>query len=247
MENVESKLSLRQLRIWYFQYKDTAAYSIAISLLILLGNFILFSYVVRPQYDVWQADRQKVKETEEKIAILKRNNDVLATLDPNKLSEDLQVALATLPREQDFAGIMNAIASAATNASVTLEDYTFTLGKLEPEISELVPVTVAVGVNATAESLNKYMYEIQQKVPMANLAVIDGTGGTTTVTVKFFTKTLPFLHLTEEEFEKKVTQELKTPSESQKELLQKLYGYQQAVQISEEDFSGSASASADPF
>jgi len=238
------QLNVKHLRVLYYQYKDTAAFSVAVSLLILLINFLIFSVVVKPQYATWQDYNKQLEEVNKKIEILESNNRVLQSLDPSSLTSDVQIALAGLPKEQDYLGIMNAIASASTNSGVILEDYRFQLGNIISTKPDVQPVIVSIGVRGDANSLHLFISEVQKKVPVANVESLDGTSDTTVVKVTFYSKTLPAVNLTEEI----VTTPLAAPSSKDRELLDKLSSWQ-ATMLTTDDFGlvGSASADISPF
>ena len=237
------KLDAKHLRVYYYQYKDTAIFSIAVSVCILLVNFIIFSLVVRPQYETWQKNNAELEEVKKKIDTLEGNNRILQSIDPFSLSTDLQLALAGLPPEQDYMGIMNAIASATTISGVILEDYGFRLGEIVPTKPDVVPVVVTVGIRGDANALHAFMKEIQQKVPTANLTTIDGSNDSTSVKLTFFSKVLPKIELTED----KVTTPLTAPSSSDRQLLEKLASWKGTLLPPDEFVAGSESADISPF
>ncbi|CAN5157247.1 hypothetical protein BH11PAT1_BH11PAT1_3090 [soil metagenome] len=243
MEKKRSLFSSQHIRALYYEHRETAIFSFGVSVLILLTNALLFFWVVKPQYDAWQVNNQKIAQTKEKIAILENNNKVLSRLDPTKLSSDLQVALAAMPPEQDFVGIMAAIASASTNAGVALDNYDFTLGQLQSK-NELTPIVLDVGITGNSGGVKQFMQEIHQKLPVATITAIDGSENTTKVSLTFFSKALPALKLTEDN----VTTPLKDPTSEQGPLINKLYTWQQTLQVAPEDTSSASDSSGiDPF
>lgn len=238
------QLNTKHLRVLYYQYKDTAAFSVAVSFLIILINFIIFSAVVKPQYATWQDYNTQLEEVNRKIEILESNNRVLQSLDPSSLTSDVQIVLASLPKEGDFIGIMNAIASASTNSGVVLEDYSFKLGELVLTKPDTQAVGVSLSIRADANSLYLFIKEIHQKLPLANVQSFEGANDTTVVKVTFYSKALSAVNLTEEI----VTTPLAAPSSKDRELLDKLSSWQ-ATMLPTDDFGlvGSASADISPF
>lgn len=238
------QLNTKHLRVLYYQYRDTAAFSVAVSLLILLINFLIFSVVVKPQYATWQDYNKQLEEVNKKIEILESNNRVLQSFNPLTLTNDVQIAIAGLPKEQDFLGVITAISSASTNSGVVLEDFSFTMGDIVSKSSDLKPLIVSVGLRGDANSFHLFMKEVQQKVPLANLETIDGTNDSYIVKVEFYSRSLPAVTLTEAN----VTTPLAAPSSKDRELLDKLSSWQ-ATMLTTDDFGlvGSASADISPF
>lgn len=238
---MEEKHFRPSLAILYQKYKDTPQFSIAVSGMLLFVCFFMLVRVILPQIESLNATNRQVVETRSKISILTDNIRIINSYDSGKVTTDAQTAITALPSDQDFMGILQAVSSAASNAGISLEDYSFSLGNLSNAAkgAKLVPVSMKVGAKGSIEAVKNFIHELNTKLPVATITSIDGSSQTIDVLITFYSKSLPKVALSEDT----VTKPLSDNSEKYSELLSTLTDWQNSLQVVPEFTESVSSAS----
>lgn len=187
---MNNKLSLENIsyKALYYRYKQYL-----IPLGTILVCFLLLLYFVWPRITEAFSIPEQIEVQREKNSQLQQNIQTLAAQQEGQLQQDFTLTAAALPGEKDFASILYAIASAASNANVTLADFDFLVGDLSTRSAALssnsnpslkLELTVSGGVQG-GERFIKSLYE---SLPMVEVATVESTQNTTVMEILFYYK-----------------------------------------------------------
>lgn len=219
----------KSFRFLYYRYKDSIYYFPTTVITTVLVSVLLFIYVIVPQFQNWFSIRNEVIAVRSKINTLNQNINFMNNLDKGITNSQLQVATTTLPAEKDFIGLINVIVESALQSGVSVQDFSFRVGYIEQSSenaeaaseSGLSPIQIAIEVNGSVNGVQRFLAEISEKIPLAEVLDIDGESRSTNINMQFYYKEFPKLVL-----------EGDTPiepvSEEKSELIRKLSGWETA-------------------
>lgn len=170
--------------IFYYKYKDFLfpIAGIIVSLIILL-------MLIVPQIQDLLSLKEEEKITKEKISAINSNISYLSSLNEKELNQDTKIITSFLPIENDFAGILNAVTKASSNAGVTVEDYSFRVGEISTksaQMSKEPSVQLVLKVGGGVEGCKKFLSEISKSMPVSEVTALQISGGTSSVTLAFY-------------------------------------------------------------
>ena len=195
----EFKFDLKNLKFLYYRYKDSPYFLLLIITLVFFTNVVLFFQLVVPQVESWFSIRDEAERANMRIDAINNNIAFLQKIDKPQLEDRVDVATSALPIEKNFGTIVTALSDSAINAGVTMDDYTFQVGKVasvEGQLDvfgqkELSLVKVSVMLSGNFQGITLFLKEIQNKLPLAEVTEVDGDSLSTKVTVQFYQKKFP--------------------------------------------------------
>jgi hypothetical protein len=195
----EIKFSLKDLRFMYYRYKDSPYFLLLIIVIVFFSSTFLFFYLVVPKIQDWFSIRDEVERTSNRIDVINNNISFLQGIDKIQLENQVDTATSALPVEKNFGTIVTALSDSAINAGVTMDDYTFQVGKVasvEGQLNvfgqkELSLVKVSVMLTGNFQGITLFLKEIQNKLPLAEVTEVDGDTLSTKITVQFYQKKFP--------------------------------------------------------
>ncbi len=230
--------SLDSLRVLYFRYKETPYYSISIFLLCLLIGIVLILRVIIPQFDNWFSINTEVEATRARVKILNDNISLLSSQSDDTLSKTITVTSDALPFDKSFTGIVDALSSAANDASVSISDYGFNLGELSTPSAQLnqfykVPIHITVYGDIPAAKI--FIQKLNEKIPLSEVESWDGSTGGSNISLIFYYKGFPNILLND-------LAVLQPISAEQQTFLQKLQTWRPVSVYNNETSTSTASA-----
>jgi Tfp pilus assembly protein PilO len=218
----QSSLGIKGLKLLYYRHKDSKMYGALVLAVILLIGFLLVWMIVMPQIQKYISIQDEINTLSKKVALLHSNLDLVKNTNPQEVDNDLQTALSALPSDKDFEGMLTAISNSALRSGIALDDFKLSIGKLATESgSETKGIPIKLGMKSNMESAVKFIGELNQKVPVSDLAMVqvsndEGAKGNI-IDVTFYYKPLanvifrddaPIPHLTNDE--KELLRQVKT-------------------------------------
>lgn len=191
-------LKSNDLRLLYFRYKDSSYYTLFIIALVFFVCMLLFFQLIIPQVQNWFSIRNEVIATQARIDVINQNITFMSTIDKPLLENQVKITTSALPFEKDFGGILNALTDASVQAGISLDDYSFQVGNIA-SISgqqsnlakDLSSVKLKISVTGDINGINKFLKEINTKLPLSEVIDVDGEFSSTTVTLQFYQKQFP--------------------------------------------------------
>lgn len=180
------------LHILYIKYK---AYLLPLGVIILC--VILFFAVVLPQFQAYFASREEVTADETQIEHLNQNIGTVQLLNTQEITKNLDIAVAALPSEKDYAGILNAISDAASIANVSIGDYSFQIGDIfskQPTSAGngQLPVDISLTISGSVDDAQNFMIALSKEFPLSEVISISNRGGGgSEIKATFFYNPLP--------------------------------------------------------
>lgn len=222
----------KNLRFYYYRYRDSSYYSISLIVFTILACFVLIFQVIIPQINNWFSIRNEVITTQETIRILNSNINLMRSLDKAALDAQLQIASSTIPPEKDFGTILNALADASISSGVSLQDFTFQVGDITSSVNqavnisqkELSTVTLTVVVNGKLDGVKRFIERLGKKIPISEVTTLDGSVDSLSMKMQFYQKKLPDI-----EFRDKET--IQPLSNEKKNLLEELATWKTALPV----------------
>lgn len=192
-------LGQNNLRILYYRYKDSPYYTMALIALIISISIILFFRVIVPQVESWFSINNEVFATRERISTINHNITFMDSLDKGVLNTQVKVATSALPTEKDFGPIVNALSDAALQAGVSLDDFTFQIGDTSSASGQfnntpqkdLSAIKLSVVLLGDVTGVERFLKEIDEQLPLAEILKVEGDIRSTTVTLHFYQKQFP--------------------------------------------------------
>ncbi len=190
---VNTKVSLDQLVIkaLYYRYK---LFIVPVSTIFVCA--ILFFFLVIPQIQSFFAMRDEIAGDSQKLSTLKQNLQIISKLDDAQLDTYVTVASNALPTDKDFAGVLQAISSAAAKAGTILGDYSFPIGDLvgvngKAQQAQL-PMQLSITLRGDMITGKVFIEELKNQLPLSDTSAISvNSNGTLSLTVTFYYAPLP--------------------------------------------------------
>ena len=222
----------KNLRFWYYRYKDSPYFSFSIIGITIVVCLILIVQIIIPQLQTWFSIRDEVVATRERISVLRNNLAFMGSLDRTLLNTQLETATAALPPQKDFSAILNAIFESALQSGVSLGDFSFNVGNVSAAAAgkpgdasqkDLSSIEVTLVLSSNLDGAKRFLTKIKEKLPLSEVVKLEGNLQSTTVTIRFFQK--PFAKIVYQD-----TQPLPPVSSVNQQLLQQLSGWKVSTQ-----------------
>lgn len=184
-------LNQSTLRILYLRNKMYIVPSVAI-----LVAVALFFFVVVPLVQEYFSLKEEEKNIQEKITKLKDNTSFLSGVNTAEVDNAFETSLLALPIEKDFDGILSSIDSAASDANVTLGDYSLQIGDLSSEstkVTTALPLQVNLTISAGLAGTRKFIAALATKLPLSEVAKIQVSDVSSSLALVFYYKQFPAL------------------------------------------------------
>ena len=195
----DNKFGINELRFLYFRYKDSPYFLLGIISLIVISSFILFLQLVVPQIQSWFSIRNEILRTSNRIEIINRNIAHMKAQNQTVLDNQVEMATNALPIEKDFGTVISALSDSALNAGVSMEDFSFQVGKVasvEGQLNsfgqkELSIVKVIVVLTGSINNIRIFLSQVQNKLPLSEVTEVHGDIISTIATIQFYQKKFP--------------------------------------------------------
>ncbi len=186
-------------RYWYYKYRDSEYFSVALTALTVIGCLMLVFNVIIPQFTSWFSIREEIIATRERISVLENNINFMNNLDRNSLNTQLETATTALPPEKEFGSMLDSLSAAAVTSGVSLNDFSFQVGNVasssgqagdarHKDVAAIKITLVAVGPIA---NVKEFISDLEKSIPVTEVVNIDGSGQTVSLSVQFYQKDLP--------------------------------------------------------
>lgn len=217
------------LRFWYYRYRDSEYLTFGIIGGIVAVCVMLIFWVILPQLSSWFSIRDEIIATRSRIETLEKNITFVNSLDRAKLDSQLQTASTALPAEKDFNAMLDVIASAAVEANVAMNDFSFQVGNVssskgnttDARYRDLASIRITLVVVGTVDGVKRFVTSVENSVPVTEVINIDGSDKTVAVSIQFFQKSFPDIKIDD-------TKELTPLSQKKVALLEKLDSWKRA-------------------
>ncbi len=111
------------LRYLYFRYQNMPVLVISTLVGILLIAGIVVWKMIVPQLETWFSVREEIAQTRKNIQVINANKVLISSLSGETLDNQLRILTQAVPNDKNFTGLMQAIASAAIDSSVGIDDF----------------------------------------------------------------------------------------------------------------------------
>lgn len=213
---------------------------------VIAVSVLLFLFIIIPQIRNYFALLGQVNAENQKLLVLKNNQNFLTTLDENKLSDQVKIVSSALPSDKDFMGALYALSAVSAKTGVLLGNYSFDVGELgEKNTGTDLPFsTITIQLNAQVLNTLKFIKELYQTVPLAEVTKINVNQGVSQITIDFYYLSVPASGTLDE------TVPLSSLTQKQTAMINKLSTWNNATNINpilSLPISAPASASGNPF
>ncbi len=184
-------LGKRNLRFFYFRYKDSFYYSLSVIILIVLLSLIFIFNIIIPQFENWLSIRREVVATQERIRIINGNINFMRNIDKSILERQSDTALSALPVENDFGPILETISSSAVSSNISLDDFSFTIGG-NPSVNQgLSFIAITLIVHGNLNGIQNFIKELEGRLPLSQVSQIEGNAQFASIRIQFYRKEFP--------------------------------------------------------
>lgn len=188
---MSSSMEKTSYALYYYRFKESPYYAVAIFTFALLIAVLLFIFAVIPQFQNFFVLNDEIKSVKDKITILKNNKQFLNTLNDATLQDDLSVSFSALPSGKDFVGIITAINYSAAKSGVAVDDYSLLVGELATPSAGLeafFPLSVEVTVHGDKDTISNFATNTQAALPLSEIESIETDHIEGVIKLKFYYK-----------------------------------------------------------
>lgn len=215
--------------------------------LLFLSIFVciaLIVFIIIPQFSRWMEMNTEIKETRERIQVMQSNLQTIQSIDSETVDANLVTASSALPVVRDYSGAMQGVLSAAVQAGVSLESFTFNVGIVATKsasIEQTEPMIIEIDAVGEAKSIKDFIFSLYSFIPLSQITRADSGsgGGSTKLTVAFPSKPLP-----QQPYVASVP--IPQMNDKQRETLLKVEQWKQNIESLATDTGSSTSASLPP-
>lgn len=168
--------------------------SVFISLSIIVVCFFLFLFFILPQLQSFLSLSEQTRQLSLRNQKIQQNITFLQNLNKQDLSSKLTLAKGALPSEKDYAGIILAISSAASTASVSVDDFGFAVGDLSTpsgNVSSSPSIPIVLNIGGGFDGARRFLSALSKTTPLSEVTLVQQSGNASTITVFFYYK--PFV------------------------------------------------------
>ncbi len=227
--NNQFRRELKVAKVWYYNFRYSIYFPIVVpSSAIVICLLIIVVFIV-PQLQNWFSLQAEISATQSRIKTLKDNISYLQITDSQSIDADFNTAIAALPANKEFIGILGAISAAASVNNVSLQDYSFSPAiasvqsvgpandgvKQDISANGMTPIQVSLVVQGDVDSINGFIQEMEKRLPLSEIKEADFNQGKAQIVVSFYTRSFPKLKLSN-------SASINTLSAKDRALLQKL-------------------------
>ncbi len=189
VKNIKFSFDKNTLLYLYIRHK-----SVFISLAIIVVCFFLFLFFILPQLQSFLTLSDQTRQLSLRNQKIQQNITFLQNLNQQDLSSKLTLAKGALPSEKDYAGIILAISSAASIASVSVDDFGFAVGDLSTpsgNISSSPSIPITLNIGGGFDGARRFLSALSKTTPLSEVTLVQQSGNASTITVFFYYK--PFV------------------------------------------------------
>jgi len=210
--NNKVSIDFEVIKLLYFKYR---AYIFPI-LGISISWALIFMFVI-PQFQIFLATKDQVAASEQTLASLTQNYNTLITINDSDLKSQSSIVNKALPKEKDFAGILNAISFTSAASGATLQDYSFQLGQLNGSGTFNGNTTqISLVIKGDLNLAKSFMITLSNTLPISEVTSFnESSGQTASIVANFFSTPTSNINFVD-------TNPLPILSSDQKNLLSKL-------------------------
>ena len=186
LNNKKINIDVDTISVIYRQYKD---YFLPLG--VVLASFMILFFIVIPQTQQYLTNADALKAEQQKLDILKNNDNFLTNLDEGETDNQLKILSSTLPSDKDFAGVMNAISNNASKSNVSVGDFKFRVGDLSVSSNASVvnaPLDVNVSLTGDTQSIISFINQAYKASPLTEIKAVKLDGENTTIEMLFYYK-----------------------------------------------------------
>lgn len=196
LKSKKINIDVDTISVLYKQYRE---YFLPIG--IILASFLILFFIVIPQTQQFLTNSDVLKTEEQKLEILKNNDNFLTNLDEVKIDNQLSQLSAVLPSSKDFAGVLNAISGNASKTNVSVGDFEFVVGDLSApkDVSINPPLNLKVTLQGDTASIVNFINELYKTVPIADIDTLQLDSGTLSIAIAFYYKPFPVQNISDEQ------------------------------------------------
>jgi|SRR3989344_756027 len=159
-------------------------------ILICIG---LIVQVIVPQIRTFFKVREEAENASRRLADLKKDLEVLSSLDENMLESQLKITSFALPINKDFGGILSALYSAAQAAGVNVGAFSFQLGDLsksEEKDAKFPSIELTVNFENDIGAVNNFIDIVGKTLPISDISAVSTDNDSSSVSLLFYYKVL---------------------------------------------------------
>ena len=227
--NNQLRRELKIAKIWYYNFRYSIYFPVVIPSSAIGICLLMILLFVVPQVQNWVSLQDEIHATQARIETLKSNISYLQSLNTEILNTDFNTAIAALPADKDFVGILDAIANSAITSKVAVQDFSFTPASAATQkvtvvkgadnndvsVNGMTPIQISLVVQGAVDNVNNFIKGIEKRLPLAEIKEADFNQGKAQVLISFYTRSFPKVRLEND-------QTVNVLSDKDKALLKKL-------------------------
>lgn len=192
----------------YFRYKDSPYFSLLMLSIILIVCFLLVTTVIIPQAQKWLSIRDEETATRQRLANIRNNIAFMSALNKQANDDNMKLAVRALPVEKDFGAIINAVAIAAVQSGVSVDDFSFSLGlvssgsgakKSQGEMNENMTSSITLSLEGGIDKMKTFITKIGEKLPISEIESVNFDNNGTYLSLFFHSKPYAAPRVSEDE------------------------------------------------
>lgn len=163
-----------------------------IPIVVILVCIALFIKVELPLFGNLQQVLEDSKKASQELESLKKDLQVIESLDGKTLDSQLDIANNALPANKNFSAILNAVYLTAQKTGVILGEFTFQVGDLDkPDEGVSNPViTLSLSLDGDIRVINSFVEIISKTLPLSDISLVKSSNKASTVNLLFYYKPL---------------------------------------------------------
>lgn len=193
VKDIRFNMDLATFVAVYRQYKD-----LLLPVGIIVVAVVLFFLVLIPQVQGVLTAKEEERQEAIKLESLKQSYNVLSAMNEEALLEDNQNLDSALPGKKDFAGIINSISSNGVRAGVSVGNFEFNVGNLNPGQEVQIPypsIQISLNVVGSSKATLDFIKSLYDSVPIAEVTSVKLSGDSTALKALFYYKSYPQANL----------------------------------------------------
>ena len=141
---------------------------------LLIGGFVFFS--IKPQYETIGILNQKIKDTEQKVAVAKKKADQLDEWKAKweKKQAEFQIVMNALPDKQEIPTLLSEISAAGRNSGLVFNRFA-PKGEVIKDFYAEIPVSISI--SGSYDRLKLFFNKVAQMSRVVNIRDIDMSMG----------------------------------------------------------------------
>lgn len=235
--NNELKFQLRKAKISLFSFRYSPYFGVFMPIVSFVVCLLLIFFFIIPQLQSWFSVQSEIDATTLRIQNIKANALQMEQSNTQTIEKTFGISTQALPATDNFTNILAAIANAAQESQIALEDFNFSLGEVvqKEEVAEgtgevvdqPIPNAAPVGdyklVNIQLESkgtgnrIQNFIHAIEKELPLIEVKTVKVADNRTIIDLNVYTRALPLITVNDTEIlsplseeEKKLLTELET-------------------------------------